>query len=259
MPLFPDEIAAWNMLFWGMMVAALVAFVTLFFISAPHGRTLRKGWGPTLPATLGWILMEAPSPLLFALFWAVGDPERRFSAPGLIFLGMWELHYLHRAFIFPFRRRGGQPDMPVLVLALAVLFNVCNATLNARWLYTLGPVRDASWLHEPRFWVGVALFAVGFAVNQHADHVLFNLRKPGETGYKIPYGGLYRFVSCPNYLGELVAWTGFAVATGSPGAWAFVVWSAANLVPRARTHHRWYRERFPDYPPERRALLPLIF
>jgi hypothetical protein len=40
---------------------------------------------------------------------------------------------------------------------------------------------------------------------------------------------------------------------------AFALWTLANLVPRAGAHHRWYRARFADYPPERRALLPGIW
>ncbi len=53
---------------------------------------------------------------------------------------------------------------------------------------------------------------VGYAINHHADSVLLSLRKPGETGYKIPYGGLYKYISCPNYFGEMVEWFGFALA-----------------------------------------------
>jgi hypothetical protein len=34
--------------------------------------------------------------------------------------------------------------------------------------------------------------------------------------------------------------------------------TSANLVPRAIAHHRWYRETFPEYPPERKAVLPLL-
>ena len=40
---------------------------------------------------------------------------------------------------------------------------------------------------------------------------------------------------------------------------AFAAWTMANLVPRARAHHRWYRERFPDYPARRKALVPGLF
>jgi len=36
--------------------------------------------------------------------------------------------------------------------------------------------------------LGIALFISGMVINIHADHILRNLRKPGETGYKIPQG-----------------------------------------------------------------------
>ena len=90
--------------------------------------------------------------------------------------------------------------------------------------------------------------------------MLRTLRAPGERGYKIPRGGLYRFVSAPNYFGELVEWSGFALAAWSPAALVFVVWTAANLAPRAWANHRWYRRTFPDYPPEppRARALPLL-
>ncbi len=35
---------------------------------------------------------------------------------------------------------------------------------------------------------GTLLFVAGMVVNIHSDHILRNLRKPGETGYKIPQG-----------------------------------------------------------------------
>ena len=93
----------------------------------------------------------------------------------------------------------------------------------------------------------------------HADNALLRLRKRGRTGYVVPQGGAYRYISCPNYLGEILEWTGWAVATWSLGGLAFCVFTAANLVPRARSNHRWYRENFPDYPPGRRALIPGVF
>ncbi len=87
---------------------------------------------------------------------------------------------------------------------------------------------------------------------------LRNLRKPGETGYKIPFGGLYGVVSCPNYLGEILEWVGFAIAASTAPGWAFAFFTASNLVPRAVAHHRWYLEKFADYPTRRRAILPFL-
>ncbi|MQY67097.1 MAG: hypothetical protein GH159_02080 [Dehalococcoidia bacterium] len=51
----------------------------------------------------------------------------------------------------------------------------------------------------------------------------------------------------------------WSTSTWSLPGLAFAVWTAANLVPRAHSHHAWYRQRFPDYPPRRRALLPGIW
>lgn len=148
--------------------------------------------------------------------------------------------------------------MPLLIALLAVVFNLGNAYLNWRYLTYLGPTYDATWLTDPRFLVGVAVFVCGLAINQHADWVLLHLRKPGETGYKIPHGGLYRFISCPNYFGEVVEWIGWAILTWSLGGLTFALWTAANLIPRAVAHHRDYHRRFPEYPTERKAVLPFL-
>ncbi|MGB2854987.1 MAG: 3-oxo-5-alpha-steroid 4-dehydrogenase, partial [Dehalococcoidia bacterium] len=93
----------------------------------------------------------------------------------------------------------------------------------------------------------------------HSDGILRRLRTPGETGYKIPRGGLFERVSCANYFGEIIEWCGWAIATWSLPGLAFAVWTAANLVPRARAHHKWYPSQFPDYPQQRRALIPFVF
>ncbi len=249
----------YRLIFWAFAAYATIAFVSLQFVSAPYGRHLREGWGPKINATLGWVIMEAPASLVFFACWLTGEPTRRFSATGLIFQVLWQTHYVYRSFVFPFRRRGGQREMPISIVLMAILFNLANAYLNASWLYTLGPERAATWLADPCFLAGITIFAAGWWINQQSDQILFNLRKPGtEGGYRIPHGGLFRWVSCPNYFGELVEWFGWALCTFSPAGLAFALASAANLVPRARSHHRWYRETFPDYPPERKAIVPLV-
>jgi 3-oxo-5-alpha-steroid 4-dehydrogenase 1 len=63
-------------------------------------------------------------------------------------------------------------------------------------------------------------------------------------------------VSSPNYLGEIIEWTGWAIATWSLAGFSFALYTFANLAPRAFANHRWYRETFDDYPPDRKALIP---
>ena len=74
----------------------------------------------------------------------------------------------------------------------------------------------------------------------------------------IPRGGLYERITAPNYFGEILEWTGWAIATWSWAGLAFAVYAVANLGPRAFANHRWYHERFPDYPPERKVLIPYL-
>ena len=131
-------------------------------------------------------------------------------------LTLWQTHYLQRTFVYPFLMRGGgpHPDRPSWRMAIA--FNLLNAYVNARWVSHLGRYAT-DWLVDPRFLAGVTLFAGGLALNLNADRTLRRLRAPGESGYRIPYGGAYRWVSCPNYLGEIVEWFGWALATWSAG------------------------------------------
>jgi hypothetical protein len=56
----------------------------------------------------------------------------------------------------------------------------------------------------------------------------------------------------------MVQWAGWALATWSLAGLAFAVYTGANLAPRALAHHAWYRQRFPDYPARRRALVPFV-
>jgi steroid 5-alpha-reductase/3-oxo-5-alpha-steroid 4-dehydrogenase 1 len=248
-----DERAIHTWVTLGVIATAVPTLLYLLFRTAPYGRHGRAGWGPTVSPRFGWILMESPAVLAWLGIYLAG-PNRAEMAP-LALAAMWQAHYIHRTFIFPFRMRGDGRRMPLVIAASGAFFNVINAYVNARWVSTLGSYPD-TWLTSPWFLAGAAVFAVGMAVNLHADTVLLNLRAPGETGYKIPRGGLYRYLTCPNYFGELLEWLGWTLATASLAGLSFFVFTAGNLLPRALAHHRWYREKFPEYPAERRALIP---
>ena len=252
-----NEQEFFNILLAGWFVLAFVIFVTLFFLVAPYGRHSRSGWGPALDNRLGWIIMEAASPLVFAACFMLGSNVVTITE--LVFLGLWEAHYIHRAFIYPFSLSSGDKRMPVVVISLGILFNGVNAYLNGRYIFTFSAGYTNQWLTDPRFVAGLGLFLVGFIINRQADHTLRNLREPGESDYKVPYGGLYRWISCPNYLGEILTWIGWAMATWSLSGLSFAVWTIANLVPRARAHHAWYRAHFSDYPTQRKALVPGVW
>ena len=74
----------------------------------------------------------------------------------------------------------------------------------------------------------------------------------------MPYGGLFKYISCPNHLGEIIEWIGFAILTCSLPTLAFALWTMANLIPRSMEHHKWYIKKFQDYPRDRKAIIPFF-
>ena len=238
----------------GWFVLAVIVFISLFFFVAPYGRHAQEGWGPTVDNRNGWLIMEAMAPLVFAACFLLSSNPHTVATVTLLI--MWEAHYIHRAFIYPFSRRDQSKRMPLVVMGSALIYNTANGYLNGRYLFAFSEGYTIEWLTDPRFLVGLGLFITGFIINRRADHTLRNLRKQGESDYRVPYNGLFRWISSPNYLGEIILWIGWAVATWSLPGLAFAVWTMANLVPRARSHHAWYREHFRNYPQERKALVP---
>lgn len=238
-----------SVLAWGVLAAAAVVAPLLFFVTAPYGRHLREGWGPTAPGRWSWAVMEAVSLAAFGLG-CFGNPGRAHWAVALL-AALFAAHYVNRSLVGPLLARGEDKRMPLSVAAMAVAFNSVNGWSNGAALFP-----QAS---SARLWAGVALFAVGAAVNLHSDAVLRGLRRGQDRGYHVPHAGLHRLVASPNYLGELVEWGGFAVAAWTLPALAFFVFTAANLVPRAAKHLAWYRATFPEYPKARKALVPGLF
>ncbi len=100
---------------WIWLGLAAFTFVSLFFFTAPYGRHARAGWGPMIERTAAWMIMESPVVFLPLILFLVSD--RRALVPYGIFLLIWEFHYVHRTFVFPFRLRGGQPQMPLSIVA----------------------------------------------------------------------------------------------------------------------------------------------
>ena len=96
-------------------------------------------------------------------------------------------------------------------------------------------------------------------INIQSDRILRSLRKEGETGYKIPHGGMFRFVSSPNYMGEITEWIGYAMIAQTAASLWFALFSLIFLGWRAVKTHQWYQDKFKsDYPPDRKAFIPFL-
>ncbi|MDD3776786.1 MAG: DUF1295 domain-containing protein [Actinomycetota bacterium] len=251
-----QEKLIYNFLLYAVFISALFVFLALWFIKAPYGRHYRKGWGLFTRARLGWIVMESPTVILMAFLFIIGNKSDNLVA--IIFLAIWMSHYLQRAFVYPVLMKGGQKRFPLMVIAFALIFNLINTYINGRYLFYFAPDYGLDWLTSSRFVIGLLVFLLGLAINIHSDSILRELRKNNEQGYSIPHRGFFKYVSSPNYLGEIMEWIGWAILTWSLPGLAFAVFTIANLFPRAFSNHRWYRNNFEDYPEHRKAIIPFI-
>lgn len=255
---------------------------------------------PTMGNRLGWVVMESPSSLCFAAFFAYGYVESgNSSAVPFVLFAIWQSHYVHRAFVFPCSLPSSTRRINVAVVLLGVIFNTMNSFVNAIFISSRAAYPD-EWLLDARFVLGTIVFYVGYCINRHSDYTLLALRNSSSSSststskssavavvasddakdvddeeargpaaavsaaagsqshYKIPYGGMFRFVSCPNYTGEALVWCGWALLTWSLAGVSFAWFTITFLFPRARAQHQWYKATFPDYPKDRKAVVPFI-
>jgi len=232
-----------------------IVLISLLRVTAPYGRHHKPGWGVNLPNRMAWVLMELPALLVIAVL-VLGSPYR-WNLNALIPLSFWLFHYLYRTLLFPALMRPSDKTFPLLLVLFAIAFNILNGFNNAAaLLHNAQPGPSWSNMH---FWTGTIVFAAGFAMHAHSDKVIRKLRKPGETGYQVPVGGMFRWVSSPHYLGEIIQWAGWAVLTWSLAGLAFALFTLCNLAPRAISNQAWYHRRFPAYPPKRKILVPGIW
>lgn len=232
-----------------------IVLISLLKVTAPYGRHYRAGWGTRLPNRLAWFLMELPAVLVIGTLVLQSPLAQNPSA--WVPLVFWQTHYLYRTFLFPALMRPSEKTFPALLVIFAIAFNGLNGFNNASALLE-NAADSASWI-SGHLLVGSAVFLAGFIMHVQSDGIIRALRKPGENDYRIPRGGLFRWVSSPHYLGEIIQWSGWAIMTWSLAGLAFALFTFCNLAPRAVANHAWYRQNFPDYPGERRILVPGLF
>lgn len=249
----------------GFVFAALTILGSALSPQTPYGRFGHDRWGIALNPKFGWWLMEIPATAVFLWFY-LSSPARGQLMP-MILAGIWLLHYGNRGWFFPLSIRvapGRKSTFSITIVLSGMFVTAIHGYMNATWFTSLGSHLTADWLKDPRFWLGLAVYLGGFGLIVHSEAVVRNLRprdpaqRDASSPYRIPYGGGYRLVSSPTYLGELTAWTGFSIMTwGLPGLVILLI-SAGNLIPRALATHKWYQDKFSDYPTNRKAIFPYV-
>jgi 3-oxo-5-alpha-steroid 4-dehydrogenase 1 len=195
------------------------------------------------------------------------------------------------------------------VIPMTSVFNAANGFAMGSYLSSPSArtyLQDACC--HPAFYVLLVMWAIAFISNIAHDEILYEIRRKakkqstekrsGKDGnkvvlsanqqyYGIPYGLLYKYISFPNYLCELLEWSAFALAAAPlpplakvlesisalsldsllhaniPPEFAhpylFLIGTLLPMVPRAYRAHRWYHKTFPSYPKERKVIVPFVF
>jgi 3-oxo-5-alpha-steroid 4-dehydrogenase 1 len=251
-------------------ISAIIVSVPIFLllylvVPSPWGKTatnrlpssLQLVFGPTVPARLAWFVYESPN-----LAWSLicfARRSRKLDRVNALLFSLYVVHYIQRTLLYPLIMKPGRKGIPLTTATIAFIYCNVNGYLQARSLCEFDPQGD-SFVDGPFVILGLILFGVGAAVNLHSDYILRKLSGRG-SGYQIPFGGCFRYVSTPHFFGEIVEWGGFCMASrctlASTSFWLFTM---ANLIPRGVAHHRWYQDEFKDkYPRGRKAVIPFLY
>ena len=252
-------LTTYNTFLWVMAAVAVVVFVALQFFEAGYGYLFDRRYGPPVNNKVGWVLMESPVFVAMCILWAMSD--RQWATVPLVLFSMFQLHYFQRSFIFPLLMRG-KSKMPLGIVLMGMVFNTLNALMQGGWIFYLAPADYyADWFAKPYIYVGVLLFFAGMFINMQSDYIIRHLRKEGDTRHYIPRGGAFRYVSSANYFGELLEWTGFAIASWSWAGVVFVLWTFANLAPRSASRYKRYAKEFGEEFTSlgRKRIIPFIY
>ncbi len=164
----------------------------------------------------------------------------------------------------------------------AVMLHFCKRTLEVLFLHkysgniqplTFGIIVFSyalmggmiSWLNnetiaamDALFYLGIGLLLVGEFGNFYHHKLLANLRKK-ESGYHIPKGGWFEYATCPHYFFELLVWLGLFLLSRHLFTLLVFIAMLGYLTARSIKTRQWYRTRFPDYPEQRKYMIPYIF
>ncbi|XP_050465335.1 polyprenol reductase-like isoform X2 [Cataglyphis hispanica] len=88
--------------------------------------------------------------------------------------------------------------------------------------------------------------------NQHGDIV--------SKEHKIPFGGLYKYISSPLQLTEIIIYIMLSVILWQASTFHYItIWVITNQLKCAILSHEWYHKTFKNYPKERKILIPYIW
>ncbi|CAH3151198.1 unnamed protein product [Pocillopora meandrina] len=256
------ELPAWDNLNIGLCGLALIlcicVYLTEYLGLFPLNYSKFSSHGE-INSQLGWSICYGAPLVLYAILWYLsGMPQTIFQLVSLVtYLGHFLKRIIEALFIHKYSK-----NMLLLPVIEIAMFYCLGAVTQHYWcnIYTHGPLADKLSSNYVALVVGIPVFVIGESLNFYHHHILANLRPAGTlTGYVVPHAGLFHYLVCPHYLGELIAWYGMAVAGQHLGVYLAWLVMVCYLSGRSHQTHLWYLKKIENFPKDRRNIFPGIF
>lgn len=201
-----------------------------------------------IPARLGmFILYFAP---ILALYISARDYLPHASLiQWVVFLSVL-IHFAKRVLESLFLHRYSGPIGLFTTALIAVFYSFASFLIG---YLNRNPIETP----DVWFYLGGVLFITGIVGNFIHHKILADLRKH-SLDYFIPKNGLFKYVACPHYLFEIFTWTGIFLFSRHLGAALTLGFIVMYLSARSVRTLQWYKEKFADFPPNVKALIPFV-
>lgn len=204
-------------------------------------------------AAAWWVLFGQALPWIdarFHLLWRPGDEARRLSLG--IALSIYFLRLVFTQFVFLKRAVGWSeawaigPWIAAIFLALALADATNPAPFSAATV------------------AGCVLFVFGSWMNSSAEYARHAWKTRPENRGRLYTAGLFRYSRHPNYLGDLISFSGLCLMAGRWPTFAIPLVMFAGFVfvniPMLDSHlRRHYGSAFDDYARQTRKLIPFVY
>jgi protein-S-isoprenylcysteine O-methyltransferase Ste14 len=192
---------------------------------------------PVVSARLGWV-------------WRPGDPIRRASLAIAL-----SIYYIRLLFTwFAFLKRGMTWGEALTIAPWLLCIYLLMAIAGGTNQTTLGVTG----------YFGLILFVIGSWMNTYSEYARGAWKERSENRGKLYTVGLFSFVRHPNYLGDLISFSGLCLISGR---WITAPIPAIMLagfifvnIPALDSHlHKRYGKTFDEYAKRTPKLIPFIY
>lgn len=189
-----------------------------------------------IKSKIGMIIIYFPSLFLFLIY--ILNSNIYFNKVNIYYI-LNVLHYLKRLIevIFVHKYSGSIDFMTIFSISFMYFTN----SILSSYLINMVP---NYYYNKNMINIGIVLFFIGEYINGYHHYLLSKLRINNEKTYIKPIYGLFKYIYCPHYLGEIIARIGCCLFSQNLLCMIFETLTFVYLFTRANNTLIWYEDKF---------------